>query len=117
MSCKWKIYYADESIFDSTMGTPEEAPSFGVICIVQPNEYTGRTIVSGYDWYYYNLEIGEWWQSDIHGLVDNMLHNFPVKAVKQGRNAPDPIFKRIMATAIKDPDFPVKNANMPRERP
>jgi hypothetical protein len=113
----WRIYYWDGSTFDSTMGTMQEAPSFGVICIVQPNEYTGRTIVSGYDWYYFNEEIGEWWQSDIHGLLDNLLHDFPITAVKQGRNAPDSEYKAIMVRAIQDPDFPVKNATMTRECP
>lgn len=114
---KWRIYYWDESTFDDTMGTPEEAPSFGIICIVQPNDYTGRTVVSGYDWYYFNIDEKEWWQSDIHGLLDNLLHNFPIKAVKQGRNAPDPLYKSIMSRAILDPDFPKKSANMKRELP
>lgn len=113
----WRIYYDNGTTFDSTDGSPKDAPSFGVICIVQPNEYTGRTVVSGYDWYYLNTEIDEWWQSDIHGLLDNLLHNFPITAVKQGRNAPDKTFKGILEKAILDPDFPVKNANMPRERP
>ncbi len=114
---KWRIYYADESTFDSTMGTIYEAPSFGIICIVQPDDNVGRLIVSGYDWYYYNLEVNAWWQSDIHGLLDNLLHNFPITAVKQGRNAPDPIYRRIMETAILDPEFPPKNAKLKRERP
>jgi hypothetical protein len=114
---KWRIYYADESTFDSSMGTIYEAPSFGVICIVQPNELAGRSIVSGYDWYYYCPDINEWWQSDIHGLTDRLLHNLPTVAVKQGRSAPDPIFQRILEAAILDPEFPVKNANLKRERP
>jgi hypothetical protein len=113
----WRIYYWDGSTFDSSMGTCEAAPSFGIICIVQPNDYTGRTVVSGYDWYYFNKSVKEWWQSDIHGLLDSLLHNFPITAVKQGRNAPDFEYKEIMARAIQDPDFPWKSANMPRETP
>lgn len=30
----WRIYYADGSTFDSTMGTWAEAPPFGVQCVV-----------------------------------------------------------------------------------
>jgi hypothetical protein len=30
----WRIYYADDSTFDSTMGTWAEAPAFGVQCVV-----------------------------------------------------------------------------------
>lgn len=114
---KWRIYYSDESTFDWTMGTPEQAPSFGIICIVQPSETAGRTIVSGYDWYYWCPDIEEWWQSDIHGLTDRLCHNLPTTAVKQGRSAPDPVYTRIIERAILDPDFPPKNAKLRRERP
>ena len=113
----WRIYYADGSNFDSTMGSPQEAPSFGIICVIQPNKDVGRTITNGYDWYYYQTEVEEWWQSDIHGLLDSLLHNFPIEAVKQGRNAPNDLYKRIMELAIKDPDFPAKNAMLRSEHP
>lgn len=114
---RWRIYYDDESTFDSSMGEPEQAPSYGVICIVQPHEDSGRIVVSGYDWYYYVPDIDEWWQSDIHGLTDRLCHNMPTFAVKQGRSAPDVIYKRIIARAIHDPEFPRKNAKIKRERP
>ena len=113
----WRIYYADETSFDSTDGTPQEAPSFGVICIVQPSDRVGRLVVSGYDWYYWCPDIGEWWQSDIHGVMDRLCHNLPTTAVKQGRSAPDPVYQRIISRATNDPDFLPKNAKLRRERP
>ena len=113
----WRIYYDDDSTFDSTMGAPVDAPAFGVICIVNPHPDHGRVIMNGWDWYYYHSEEEGWWGADIHGLVDHLLHNLPFQALKQGRNAPDKDWQRILAKAIADPDFPVKSSRSVRERP
>lgn len=43
----WRIYYADESTFDSTMGTWAEAPPFGVQCVVYYHEPPYKTIDKG----------------------------------------------------------------------
>ena len=114
---KWRIYYDNGDTFDSDNGSPEDAPSFGVICIVQPNELCGRTVTHGYDWYYYRTDIEEWWQSCLHGLLDGLLHNHPICAVKQGRNAPDNVYRSIIRAATEDKDFPVKSGKIRGEHP
>lgn len=113
----WRIYYDDGSSFDSSMGSEEDAPSYGILCIVYPNEDFGRIVMSGWDWYFYHDEEKNWWGADIHGLCDQLCHNKPVRAVKQGRNAPDKIWKATIATATSDPDFPAKNAKSRRDKP
>lgn len=117
MKKDWKIYYEDGSTFDNTQGLPEDAPSFGVLCVVFPDEEVGRMVMHGWDWFYYHKEDQNWWGADIHGLLDCLLHNKPMKAVKQGRNTNADNYKKILNFAIDDPDFSVKSGEVKRERP
>ena len=115
---EWRIYYDDLTTFDSTQGTPEEAPSHGIICIVQPDESGGRMVLCGWDWYYYNPEGGSFWGSDVHGLLDRLLHNIPTRAVKIGRMVTSEKFHAIRNKALVDEDFPPRSgAIVKRERP
>lgn len=113
----WRIYYADGSTFDSNMGSPEDAPSYGILCIVFSDEDHGRLVMQGWDWYFYHDEEKNWWGADIHGLLDQMLHNLPVRALKQGRNSPARVWRETLHRATNDPDFPPKSATCRRERP
>lgn len=114
---EWRIYYDDGSTFDSSMGMPEEAPSFGILCIVFPEEDHGRLVMQGWDWYYYHPVEKNWWGADIHGLLDALLHNNPFRALKQGRNTSRQNWNAVLDRATHDPDFPVKSARSKRERP
>lgn len=111
----WRIYYGDGSSFDSSEGSPLDAPSYGIICAVYPDELVGRAIMHGWDWYYWVN--GQWWGSDIYGVLDRMLHNLPLQALKQGRNVSNQVYRKIMTTADKDPDFPPKSGKLSKERP
>lgn len=113
----WRIYYGDGSTFSSDDGAPEDAPSFGVICVVQPNVLTGRESLHGWDWFYYVPDDGMWWGSDIHGVLDRLLHNLPIRALKQGRCVSNPVFQEIMQRANTDPDFPARSGSHRGERP
>ena len=113
----WRIYYDDGSVFDSSNGEPEDAPSFGVLCIVFPDNDHGRLVMQGWDWLYYHEVEGNWWGADIHGLLDGLLHNKPIRAVKQGRNAPALVWREVLNRATNDLDFPIKSASSKRERP
>ena len=128
MAMRWRIYYADGSTFDSSQGEHEDAPPFGVICIVYPNDLVGRIIMHGWDWYYWvpgdgqhcqprSPRTGQWWGSDIYGVLDRLLHNLPLCALKQGRNASNERYRQIMAAADKDPDFPPRSGKLAGERP
>ena len=41
----WKIYYADETTFDDTQGSPEDAPSLDIQVIVMSDPDNGRKII------------------------------------------------------------------------
>ena len=114
---EWTIYYADESTFDSTDGEPEDAPSFGILCIVFPDPYVGRLVMNGWDWYYYHPEEKNWWGADIHGLLDTLLWNRPFRALKQGRNVSRKVWETVLMRSVDDPDFPIKEGRTKRERP
>lgn len=102
---RWRIYY-EAGEFDDHDGIPEQAPAFGVICIVQPDETVGRIIVQKKDFYWYNLEVEQWEGGDLIGLLDRWLNNLPTTAVKAGRFIPIARFRDILDRADKDKDFP-----------
>ena len=114
---KWRIYYDDETTFDNTQGAPKAAPSFGVIAIPQPDPEVGRVVMHKWDWYYWRLDWKQWWGSDLQGLLDNLLHNMPITAIKQGRNVHNTVFRDIWARVIADPDFPIKSGQRIGEQP
>lgn len=105
----WEIYYDDETTFSDLEGTPQDAPSFGVIAVVTPDETVGRIITHKWDWYY--VVDDQWWGSDVYGVLDRMTHNLEVTALKQGRNVNNAAFRRIMGEASINPRFPKKSAD------
>lgn len=113
----WRIYYSNGLMFDSSMGDPVDAPAYGVICIVQPDEMVGRVIMHGWDWYYFVPEDRQWWGSDIFGVIDRLCHRLPVVALLQGRNVSNKDFGLIMGRADKDLDFPPKSGKVHGESP
>ena len=102
-------------MFDSSMGEPNDAPAFGIQSVVEQDDTVGRTILTGFDWYYYHVESGKWWGSDIHGLLDKLLFRIEVTAILQGRNCAD--FNEILQISVDDPDFPKKAGRVAREKP
>ena len=116
----WKIFYGDGSIFDSLMGSPSEAPSFNVQVIVCKNETNGRSLYHTWDWYYWNGE--EWRGADIHGLLDQLLHDTENKicGIKQGRTVKDEVYEELLLKAINDKDFKprayINKLEKPKER-
>lgn len=108
---QWRIYYIGRDgveTFDSTMGTPFEAPSYGVGLIVQKHPDSGRQIVMRHDRYYYRTDDNAWWGSDKDDMWDQIYVFLDrISAVKQGRNTSDSKWRELVERAIKDPDFPV----------
>lgn len=113
----WRIYYSDGTTYSSVDGEPTDAPAHGVICVVCPHEDVGRTVMHGWDWYYYVPSTKNWWGSDIHGLLDRLLHNLEVVGLKQGRSVATPKYREIYKAASLDPDFPLKTSMGKGERP
>ena len=114
---KWRIYYDDGTTFDSSMGEPDAAPSYGVVAICTTDESHGRLVVNGFDFYCYETVAGEWYGCDQWGMVDKLLHNLPFTAWKMGRTVRTAVFSEIIQKATTDPDFPPKSARSRRERP
>lgn len=110
----WRIYYGDGSTFDSSQGTPEDAPPINVQVIVQPNKDNGRETVHQWDWYYWQGE--HWYGCDLWGLLDQLLWN-KVTAVKQGRMLPQEAYDSILKSAMADPDFAPQTAQIVRNKP
>jgi len=120
MALSWRIWYDDLSSYSSLDGSPQDAPAFGVICIVQPDDETGRTILHRWDFYYFvpdEAEGGQWWGGDREGVFDRLFHNLPVVALKLGRMVSDQKYRKILADAAADPDFPIKSAKSVSEKP
>ena len=112
---KWRIYYGDGKTFDSMQGGAEAAPSYDVQVIVSSSSDYGRVLLRRWDWYY--LRGDEWFGSDIHGLLDQLLNDREnrIRAVKQGRVLDTPTYDAIVRAALDDPDFPRQSASKPNE--
>lgn len=102
---EWRIYYDDGSVFDSSMGSPEDAPPFGFICAIGYDETGARYIMHGWDHYQWDHQGKQWWGMDLFGLIDRLSRNL-VTAYKQGRTVTKTHFNEMMNKAHHDPDFP-----------
>lgn len=112
---KWRIYYDDGSTFSNADGGPECSPVFGVICIVQPDAVVNRTILSRWDFYYWD---GDGWSGcDIYGVIDRASNDLPMRSLRQGRTISSADYTRILDMADKDPDFPLKGGQRAGEKP
>lgn len=112
----WRIYYDDGSTFDASQGEPEDAPSYGVQIIAQASRY-GRECLHLWDWYYWREDNEKWWGSDIFGVLDMLLHNQPLRALKQGRNTNSANFEQLMHKAAHDEDLPARSVSRRTDRP
>lgn len=100
----WRIYYADGSTFDSSMGLPHEAPSDRFICAVGFDEADRRYIMHGCDWYAFHAD--QWWPfHTFDGLVNHLRHH-GVYAFKTGETITRTAYEELMAAADGDHDFP-----------
>jgi len=90
----------------------------GVVCIVQAERTVGRSMLTGWDFYYYHDD-GRWWGCDQWGLIDRLVNRLPVRAVSLGRTVPEPEYFSVIDAASHDPDFPRRCSEKPRayERP
>lgn len=101
----WRIYYDDGSSFDSSMGEPHEAPSWGFVCALGYDQDKSRYIMHGWDYYRWDVEAEQWWGMDLIGFIDCSAMNKNY-AVKIGRTVPKRQWSEMMGAANKDPDFP-----------
>jgi hypothetical protein len=103
----WRIYYDDRSTFSSGDGSPEEAPTLGVVVLNQatpddPHHPFERHFAA--DWYWWRPDLGRWLSGDTHGFLDQAM-NLGACWPKMGRALPDLAYQEILVGAGKDPDF------------
>jgi hypothetical protein len=105
---KWRVYYDDDSTFDSSQGSPADAPAWGVVACNTLDPKEGRTFQSASDFYVYEPDCG-WVGVDLIGLLDRLGNRVPIESVCFGRTVPSDTYERIYTVAVKDPDFPLKS--------
>lgn len=89
----WTIFYADREPFSATDGSPYDAPSRGVLAVLD----VYAQVMSGFDFYWW--EDQEWLGGDIFGLWDHLASPGP-KTVKFGRTVPDSTYQAALTRAI-----------------
>lgn len=107
---KWRIYYQGGHYRD-LLGKP-----YGVVCVLQEDDFIGRKILHGYD--YYLLIDDDWLGMDRDSFmhyITSELHR--IKAVLVGVMVQHHEFERIYKLAKNDPDFPPRTAGRKLESP
>lgn len=90
---EWRILYEDDASFDSTQGTPEDAPPWGVLAIWMPG---GRSLYNK-DYYIWRQDYQTWIEVDLVGLIDHLIHHAKdIHAVKVGRVVPWKKYKGVL---------------------
>ncbi len=113
----WRIYYSDNSTFDSSMGAVSEAPGFGVLAVVQPEPGVGCETLHAFDFYIY---INNQWIGIVgfDSLIDYLVHMVhDIQAVKHGRMTTREQYQKVMRLALHDDDFPRKSGKHRGEKP
>lgn len=115
----WRIFYTDGSTFDSSQGSPQDAPEWGVICIVQHDADVGRTIMRRWDFYYFHPIDQNFWGCDIFGYIDIGVNGRPFTpgSLKIGCTISTPQFQEILSIADSDPAFKPKSGRKEGETP
>lgn len=104
----WAIYYADESIFSSEDGNPEDAPCTGVLAVCHFNMDNRREIAASKDFYIYDEQPvykdfpdGFWYGCDIAGLYQYLFRPGK-KIVKFGALVSDPTWRKMLERIISE---------------
>jgi hypothetical protein len=113
----WRIFYHDGTTFSSDNGDPVDAPSVGVVCIIQGNIMLGREILNRWDCYFWDGS--RWRKSTFGGAFDALLSRQTVESFIEGSIIDNQDFRFIWETAFDDPDpeIPKKTARDGWESP
>jgi len=112
----WRIYYGDETTFDSTQGNPNDAPTLNIVSIVSMEKKgfkevhdVGRIVFHQWDYYIYRTSIGWYGVKGEVDLLDHLLSSFKdIEVILKARMVELNTFKKIFKRSIEDPDFPRK---------
>lgn len=104
MEIFWRIYYADGSTFDNTMGAPHETPSTGFVCARGYDETGVRYIMHGWDHYRFDKASEQWWGCDLVGVLCAARLR-TLNAYIEGQTVTKSQYNALMKRAHDDPDF------------
>ncbi len=114
---QWRVYYDDGSTCDSTTSV-EAVRGDGVQVIVQRDDALGDVYAVGrellFDADFYCWRDGRWFRCDLYGLFDYLRQPGWTK-VLAGRTAHRTAYKRALAAAATDAQFPPKSARQAGE--
>lgn len=112
MAVRWRVYYDNGETASGL--DPADVGSVGVVAIVQPDPDHGRMVVARWDYYCYHSDDEQWYGHDQFGLWD-CLTRPGYNRILFGRTIPTEQFRKIIACAESDPDFPTRSAMTYRE--
>ena len=69
----WVVYYGDSSRLSNRQSSPRNLPRTDVQAIAQWDPLVGYVAVSGFDYYYWEPELGGWAGTNGFGLYDHLL--------------------------------------------
>ena len=70
---KWRIYYADGSVYTSEECTPWDVPRTGVVAIAQEHDRAGWEIVDSSDQFYYEADRRGWYHCTGWTFYDHLI--------------------------------------------
>lgn len=109
----WKVWYGDGTVHSDDDGPPDQTPALGVQVVAQADEKTGRLLLSGRDYYWW--QDGRWWAGDLFGAWDYLARP-GWKRLLFGRMIDDDRWNAVLGMALADPDLPDKSAADKREQ-
>lgn len=109
MELKWRIYYDNGSTFSNTDGDFKDAPSDGVLGVVEKDEDVGRCVYWSKE-FYFILPDGTLGFSDDLGPF---LRGLGI--IKFGRWTGKKPWAEAIKKMAEDQDFPAKNSKFPWE--
>jgi len=112
---RYKIRYGDGTTYSDEDGPAHLAPKRNVQVISQRCELVSHRIERMSDYYVYDEAYNGWKGCDQFGLYDYLIEPGH-KIVLFGRQLTNEEYKRILAEAIADPDFPKKESWLDGER-
>lgn len=110
---RWRVYYGDGAALSDEDCSLEALPGENVIVVVQSDDVPGDVYATGrqltYDRDFYWWEGDRWVGGDLYGLFD-YLRRPGWRKVLAGRTVIRDKYKKALARAVADPDFPPRTA-------
>ena len=99
----WRVYYANGSTFDSSMGEPDDTPALGGICILQ-RDADGRGVERLQEQDFYSHDGVRWVAHDLVGLFDRLASRIHGATIF-GRAVRNDLYAELIQKAKRDPGF------------